>query len=237
MKIIKTSIAAAAVAAVTLSTLPAVAQAEDSPVSANIALTTKYKYRGQDQSDDQKNVLPAVQGGFDFAMSGFYVGNWNSSVGFGNGTEMDFYAGYRGEVQGFGYDVGVLHYYYPGVGDIATTEAYVSVGFGPVTAKYSHTVSKKYFGLVGGRGTGYLEVKAAYEVTDGITLVGSVGTTRFTSEGKNNGAVNYTDYKVGADFGLPGGFTAGIAYVGANKKGTYGDLNKARVIATLSKAL
>jgi uncharacterized protein (TIGR02001 family) len=237
MKITTTSIAAAAAAAVTLSVLPAVAQAGDSPVSANIALTTKYKYRGQDQSDDQKNVLPAVQGGFDFAMNGFYAGNWNSSVGFGNGTEMDFYAGYKGELEGFSYDVGVLHYYYPAVGDINTTEAYVSVGFGPLTAKYSHTVSKKYFGLDGGRGTGYLELNAEYEVAKGITLVGHVGSTRFTSKGKGNGGVNYTDYKVGADFDIGSGFTAGIAYVGANKKGTYGDLNKARVIATLSKAL
>jgi uncharacterized protein (TIGR02001 family) len=234
---ITSSLAAGALAAAALSTLPAVASAQDSPVSANIALTTKYKYRGQDQSDPAKNVLPAVQGGFDFETGGFYAGNWNSSVGFGNGTEMDFYAGYRGEVQGFSYDVGALHYYYPAVGDINTTEAYASVGFGPVTAKYSHTVSKKYFGLDGGRGTGYLELNAEVEVAKGITLVAHVGSTRFTSKGKDNGGVNYTDYKVGADFDIGAGFTAGIAYVGANKKGTYGDLNKARVIATLSKSL
>ncbi len=230
----KTTLTALAVA---LALLPAVAQAQDSPLSANVSLTSKYKYRGQDQSNEEKNILPAIQGGFDYAAGGFYIGNWNSSIGFANGTESDIYLGYSGEVEGFSYDVGLLQYMYPGESELNTTELYASVGFGPVTAKYSATVSKKYFGIEAARKTGYLEVTASFDLAEGITLSGTVGTTQFSSSAKSNGAVNYTDYKVAVDFDLGSGFSAGVAYVGANKKGVYGDLNKARLIATLSKSL
>lgn len=224
--------AAAAVAAIAL---PTVAQAE---VSANVAVTSKYKFRGQDQSDPSESMLPAIQGGFDWSEGGFYLGNWNSSVGFLGGTEMDFYGGYSGEAAGLSYDVGVLYYYYPGSDSSAnTTEIYGSLGWGPLTAKYSHTVSSKWFGIPGGQNTGYLELNGEMEVASGITLVGHIGTTRFSGEAKDNGAVNYSDYKVGAGFDLGSGFSAEIAYAGATKKSDWGDINKARVIFTLSKSL
>jgi uncharacterized protein (TIGR02001 family) len=215
---------------------PSLVQAEG--LSANIALTSKYKFRGQDQSDDAKAVLPAIQGGFDWESGGFYAGNWNSSVGFLGGTEMDFYAGYAGEIESFSYDVGALLYYYPGTDSSAnTTELYGSVGFGPVTAKYSHVVSSRWFGIDGGRGTGYLEFGAEFEVAEGITLMAHVGTHRFSSGAKSNGAVNYQDYKLGASFDVGAGFSLEIAYAGANKKADWGNLNKGRAIFTLSKSL
>jgi len=207
-------------------------------VSANLALTSKYKFRGQDQSDPEKSVLPAVQGGFDFSDSGFYLGNWNSSVGFLGGTEMDFYGGYSGEAGGIGYDVGVLYYYYPGTDSSGnTTEIYGKVSFGPVSAKYSRVVSSKWFGVEGGKGTGYFEVNGSMEIAAGLTLVGHVGATQFSSEAKDNGVVNYSDYKVGLGYDLGSGFALEGAYVGATKKSDWGDINKGRVVFTLSKAL
>lgn len=212
--------------------------AAQADVTANVALTSKYKFRGQDQSDPAKAALPAIQGGFDFSSNGFYLGNWNSSVGFLGGTEMDFYGGYAGEAAGLGYDVGLLQYYYPGTDSSAnTTELYGKLGFGPVSMKYSHTVSKKWFGVQGGRNSGYLELNAAYEIAKGISLVGHLGTTRFSSDAKAAGLVNYSDYKLGASFAVGGGFTAEAAYVGATKKSDWGDLNKARVVLTVSKVL
>jgi uncharacterized protein (TIGR02001 family) len=97
------------------------------PVTANVTLASQYRYRGISQS----NSLPAIQGGFDYAHeSGFYIGNWNSSIswindGYGSNAaapatgvsapiEMDFYAGYKKEVsEGLILDVGLLEYYYP----------------------------------------------------------------------------------------------------------------------------
>jgi uncharacterized protein (TIGR02001 family) len=109
---------------------------EPSPVTANVTITNDYRYRGISQS----NFKPAIQGGFDYAHeSGFYIGNWNSSIswiGDANGPagavggrtspgtsvsapiEMDFYAGFKKELIGAGFasDIGVLQYYYPSKG-------------------------------------------------------------------------------------------------------------------------
>lgn len=229
----KTLITVAAAAAAFVA--PSLALAE---VSANVAVTSKYKFRGQDQSDATKAVLPAIQGGFDWSEGGFYLGNWNSSVGFLGGTEMDFYGGYSGEAAGLSYDVGALYYYYPGSDSSGnTTELYGSLGWGPLTAKYSRVVSSKWFGVEGGKGTGYLELNAELEVATGITLVGHVGATQFSSAAKSNGVVNYSDYKLGASFDLGSGFSLEGAYVGATKKADWGDVNKSRLLLTLSKSL
>ncbi|MEY2797139.1 MAG: hypothetical protein RLZZ119_620, partial [Pseudomonadota bacterium] len=50
---------------------------EKSPITANVTVVNDYRYRGITQS----NFQPAIQGGFDYAHeSGFYIGNWNSSI-------------------------------------------------------------------------------------------------------------------------------------------------------------
>ncbi|MFO1218845.1 MAG: TorF family putative porin [Burkholderiaceae bacterium] len=215
-------------------------------LSANVALATKYKYRGQDQSDPTKDAVPAIQGGFDYALGGFYVGNWNSSVSFANalsgrtiGTEMDLYGGYKGKVSVLDYDVGLLQYYYPGSGGslFNTTELYGQLGWLFITAKYSLTVSDRYFGWSDARNTGYLDVSANYEIAKGLTLNGHVGQTLFASGAKSAGAANYTDYKLGATYDFGGGLTLAGAFVGADKKNVYGDINKGRVIVTLGKSL
>ena len=101
---------------------------EKSPITANVTVVNDYRYRGMTQS----NFKPAIQGGFDYAHeSGFYIGNWNSSISWiGDGypangavsygrsvsapVEMDFYAGFKKELigEGFATDIGVLQYYY-----------------------------------------------------------------------------------------------------------------------------
>lgn len=225
----------------------AVAHAEG--MSANVALTSNYKFRGQDQGSNK----PALQGGFDFSAGGFYVGNWNSSIGFTNsGLEMDFYGGYKGEAAGLGYDVGVLQYYYPQKDkalDFNTTELYGAVSFSILTAKYSHTVSKDYFAFgeaiqavsggarPKGRNTGYLDLSANYEIAQGIVLNGHVGYTNYSGDLDDAGIPNYTDYKVGATYDMGSGFSLAGAVVGATKKSFYGDINKARFILTLSKSM
>ena len=48
-----------------------------SPITANVTVVNDYRYRGMTQS----NFKPAIQGGFDYSHeSGFYIGNWNSSI-------------------------------------------------------------------------------------------------------------------------------------------------------------
>ena len=92
--------------------LPLLASAQ---LTGNVSLTSNYKFRGQDQDASRvRAVKPALQGGFDygFGESGFYVGNWNSSVDWlsGNSLESDLYGGYKFKAGDVDLDVGLLSY-------------------------------------------------------------------------------------------------------------------------------
>ena len=230
-----------------VATLPLLAQAQ---LSGNVSLTTNYKFRGQDQDISKVSAFkPAVQGGFDYAFgdTGWYVGNWNSSVDWlaNNSLESDLYGGYKFKAGDVDLDVGALTYIYPGNSAGNTTELYGGVSFGPFSAKYSHTVSKDYFGWAGakagsglmGRNTGYLNLALAQEVAPSLTLKASVGFTRFAGDIKDSGVPNYMDYSLGGAYDLGDGLSLGAAVVGANKKAFFGHANKSRVIVTLTKTL
>ncbi|MBP6894673.1 MAG: TorF family putative porin [Pseudacidovorax sp.] len=222
---------------------PAAAQAP-SLITANISLTTNYKFRGQDQDALGNNgfyktsaVKPAVQGGFDYAHeSGFYVGNWNSSVNWlaGNSIESDIYGGYKFKAGPFDLDFGVLTYIYPGNRTGNTTELYGAAtwsdeAIGAFTVKYSSTVSKDYFGFASnrttgwkGRGTGYLNIAYSKEIFPKVTLKAAVGYTALSSDIRRNTPYkSYVDYNVGATYDFGGGLSLTGAIVGANKKDAY----------------
>lgn len=244
---------------------------EASPFTANVALTSNYKFRGQDQDMLGKNnnyaktssVKPAIQGGFDYASaSGWYVGNWNSSVNWqtGNSIESDIYGGYKFKAGLFDLDFGALTYIYPGNSNGATTELYGAATYtsevaGAFTAKYSTTVSKDYFGYAGsksgsglkGTNTGYLNLAYAKEVAPKLTFKAALGYTAMSSDIRRLGYKSYVDYNVGASYDLGSGVALAGSVQGANQQnayavasnafgGTYSP-NKARFIVTLSKAL
>ncbi|WP_035867117.1 TorF family putative porin, partial [Cupriavidus sp. SK-3] len=84
---------------------PDAAAAEVSPhvFTANVTLASEYRYRGLMQT----NRRPAIQGGFDYThSSGFYLGNWNSSISWlGDSNpevsapiEIDLYGGFKNTV-------------------------------------------------------------------------------------------------------------------------------------------
>src|SRR5690554_3875510 len=121
---LKKTLCSAALAAVVVTPVAAqstepLATPSDFTFSANMTLASQYRYRGLMQTNNK----PAIQGGFDLShSSGFYVGNWNSSISWLGDSdddvsapvEMDFYAGYTGPLWGdVTFDVGVLQYYYP----------------------------------------------------------------------------------------------------------------------------
>ena len=250
------------------------------PLTANVTLTTNYKFRGQDQDVIGNNglaktraVKPAIQGGFDYAFgeSGFYVGNWNSSVNWlaGNSIEADLYGGYKFKGGPIDWDVGVLTYIYPGNRNGNTTEIYgagtwANEAVGSFTLKYSHTVSKDYFGYAGnranpnrdGRNTGYLNLAYAKEIVPKLTLKAAVGYTGMSGDIRRAGFPSYVDYNVGASYDFGGGLSLAGSVQGANKKaaynllaspgvdlgfGTFGQQfyspNKARFIVALTKTL
>ncbi len=135
MKFIKLSLAAALVA--TLSYAEDVKS--DLEVSANVALTSNYVWRGMTQSDNS----PAIQGGFDLGFNGFYAGVWGSNINFNSkaSVEIDTYLGYASEIGKFSYDIGYCQYMYPNESDeLNFGEAYLSLGYDfdivSVSAKY-----------------------------------------------------------------------------------------------------
>lgn len=127
MKSIKLSIAAALLATATMSFAE-----ESSPeieISANVAYTSNYIWRGYSQTAD----TAAVQGGFDIGYNGFYIGTWGSNVSdevySGSTMEMDIYAGYAGNIDSFSYDIGAIEFMYPGNSDNNFAEAYLTLGY------------------------------------------------------------------------------------------------------------
>jgi len=171
-----------------------------SPIAANVTVVNDYRYRGISQS----NFKPAIQGGFDYAHeSGFYIGNWNSSISWisdsygqngsvgGNGSpgkqvsssiEMDFYAGIKKELigEGFASDLGFLQYYYPTSGIPNTAGATANPNTSEVYVAQNFT-----FGPVTGFG------KFSYAVS---TLFGTA----------NSSGSYYPDLTVNYDTGIWG---------------------------------
>jgi uncharacterized protein (TIGR02001 family) len=229
-------------AVASLAALPLLASAQ---LTGNVALTSNYKFRGQDQDvigsngfGKSKSFKPAIQGGFDYAFgeSGWYVGNWNSSVNWlsGNSIESDFYGGYKMKAGVIDLDFGALTYVYPGNTRGNTTELYASAGYtdeviGSFTAKYSHTVSRDYFNYAGakdnsglsGRNTGYLNLAYSKEIVPKVTLKASVGYTHMSKDIRFLGYKSYVDYNVGASYDFGNGLSLAGSVQGANQKNSY----------------
>jgi uncharacterized protein (TIGR02001 family) len=252
MKFVPAQIALAA--ALSLSTAVVLAQtaapaapapAAASPMSFNLSLASNYKFRGQDQAQNKTTAFkPALQGGVDYAFdSGFYLGNWNSTVNWlaDNKLEIDVYGGYKFKAGALDLDVGALAYRYPGAAMANTTEAYLGATYGPVTAKYSRTISDGYFGILDAKGTGYFSLAFAQEVAPKTTFKASVAKTVYASSVT---AADYVDYSIGGAYDLGDGLSASAAFVGANKKSSYTfvvdgtkSINKNTLVLMLTKAL
>jgi uncharacterized protein (TIGR02001 family) len=174
-------------------------------VTTNVGYVSDYYARGISQSWHS----PAIQGGIDIAhSSGFYAGGFGSSISSntfsGGSTEFDLYGGYNGlipAVEGLGYTVGAIGFFYPGAswkkynlgglagtpetpngGKFDTYEANAGLSYKWLSAKASVTLGN-YFGAEKAtgwdgdtKGTTYLELNAAYPlpVWD-LTLIGHVG--------------------------------------------------------------
>jgi len=190
-----------AITAALLAALPLLASAQ---LTGNVSLTTNYKFRGQDQDATKaKAVKPALQGGFDYAFgdSGWYVGNWNSSVDWltNNSLESDLYGGYKFKAGGVDLDVGLLTYIYPGNSNGNTTELYGAATLGPATLKYSHSVSN-LFGFANSKNSGYLDLSASFDLGDGWSLAPHIGRQRVA----HNSLYSYTDYSLAVNKDIDG---------------------------------
>jgi uncharacterized protein (TIGR02001 family) len=222
------------------------AEAASAPaVTGNLAVVSDYRFRGVSQSFRQ----PAIQGGFDYThASGFYLGNWNSSISsnsYNNGAslEVDLYGGFRfpitSELNG---DVGVLHYLYPGAklnsapatptgNKYDSTEIYFGLTQGAFNAKLSYAASD-YFGLNGGTaGYAYFNALPDRGNSKGTTYLDlnytmdlgnqvTLGLHAGHTSVRHYSELSYTDYKisVGKEFA---GVNLNLALVGADADSKY----------------
>lgn len=210
--------------------------AEDAPASSltgNIGISTDYVFRGITQTVHK----PEVSGGVDYThSSGLYVGTWLSNQTWveeggykvNSSLEVDLYGGYRGALPAdFGYDVGLIKYYYPGntVGVTPdTVEGYLALSWKTITMKYSHTLSDYFIGwspdggVTKSRDSNYLELNGTYDLGDGWGLLGHIGHQVV----KNVNDADYTDYKVGVTKDVGFG-TVTLAYSDTDAKGAVGE--------------
>lgn len=185
-------------------------------VSANLAITSNYVWRGMTQTADS----PAVQGGIDLGYKGFYLGTWGSNVEFGdtdNNLEADFYAGYAGEFSGIGYDVGYIAYTYPNESDdFNFEEAYVGLSYEVGSVGVSGTYA---FGM--DDMPDYWEVGASVGLPMDMTLAGSYGDYEDTGS-------NYL-ISIAKEVGK---FEVSLAY--SDFESDAGDADEDAIIATIS---
>lgn len=172
-------------------------------MSANVAITNNYIFRGISQSDESW----ALQGGIDYSHDlGIYLGVWGSSVDFSDGdeasVEIDAYAGWAGEIGPVSVDLGAIYYWYPGTDrdfDYDYFELAASVGydFGYFSAEAGLNFSPDYFAS----SDDFWYPHASVEVPLPYEFVLSAG-------------VGYNDIEDEAAFGVPDywDYNVGIGY-------------------------
>jgi len=204
---------AALAAVVALATLPGAAFAD---LAFNVGAVSDYRYRGISQS----RLQPAVQGGVDWSMNGFYAGAWASTIrwvqdfGGSGDIEIDAYGGYKGDIvkDSLSYDVGVLTYLYPGNKlnpSANTTEIYGALTFGPATIKYSHAVTDT-FGNIDSKNSGYFDASASFDVGGGVMVAPHVGYQRIAGPNTDIGSYWDASLTLSKDFN---GFVPSVAVV------------------------
>lgn len=163
--------------------------------SANVGLSSDYLWRGVTQTDGAS----AISGGLDYgASNGLYAGTWVSNVDFGDDTtyEWDFYAGYAGEMEGVGYDIGYIYYAYPNGEDIDFSEIYAALSYRILSVGAAVLVDSD--GDADFADNNYYNADLAYEVAEGLELGFHIGYYDI-DDGES-----YTDYNLSLS---KGGFT------------------------------
>jgi len=189
MKLRSVTLACSILASAGISSIASAEEATgDHQFSGSVAIATDYIWRGISQT----NNGAALSGSVDYGhSSGLYAGVWASNVDFDGDDdskiEIDVYAGYSGEFQGVGFDVGVLHYEYTSESHNNFDEVYLGLSYGFLGIKVSHSDD----GFAESGDATYYEAHADFELPWGVGLGLHAG--RYELE---EGADDYTDWKI-----------------------------------------
>lgn len=179
-------------------------------LSANVAATSNYLWRGVTQTDD----AAGISGGIDYAASsGFYVGTWASNVDFGDDAshELDLYLGFAGEINSaLSYDLGYIYYAYPDSAEHDNSNEY---DFGEIygSLTYQNFTFAANYGVNNDDlaehvdSSLYLSADGEFEISDGLTLNVHLGNYSFDDDYDH---MDYTDYGISLS---KDGFTFGVS--------------------------
>lgn len=232
--------------------LPAAAQ-DASPipgtVSANVALTTEYYFRGISQTDD----APALQGGLDYELEvakpvSLYLGVWGSNVDFneeaaddGATVELDWYGGLRGGIgtTGLTWDVGFIYYSYPGAAsslnyDFWEIQGALGYDFGIAAVTASLNYSPDNFGESGDAYYPKLAVDVPVPGIKGLTLSGYVA-KQYIDEEAVFGSPDYVEWNLSVTYAIPGLVDVSLTYSDTDISPAVDGKDEA-VILTVSKS-
>jgi len=202
---------------------PAFAQEEtEAPdaftITGSATVVSDYRFRGFSQTNEEATI----QGGFTVTHeSGLYVGTWGSGIGFGNGTEIDVFAGFAKEVtSGLTADIGVTAYLYPGLADSTVIEPYFALTgtVGPATIKGLIAWAPDGQDFLGNAGAVYTSAAVTVAIPDTpLKVKGSLGHAWSDSFlGGYDGDSKVLDYSIGAEASWKA-LTFGISYVNTDE--------------------
>ena len=231
-----------ALAALTLVSGAVFAQAApETTLTFNAGVVTDYRYRGITQSRNEAAVQGGVdyahKSGFyvgAWASTIKWIADYSydgstrqkSGTDISGNVELDVYGGYKFDLaKDMTMDIGVLRYQYVGntlemtggtarsnYGDANTNEIYTAITMGPITAKYSYSLSD-LFGYIDSKGSGYLDLSANFEVIPSWTVTPHFGRQTVTAARYN---ASYNDMSLTVTKDLGKGLSASLGYYGTN---------------------
>ncbi|ALS34350.1 hypothetical protein PTRA_a3364 [Pseudoalteromonas translucida KMM 520] len=178
-------------------------------VTANVAATSNYLWRGQEQTGGDA----AISGGIDYTNeSGFYAGAWASNASWADEMtyELDLYTGFGGAInENVSYDIGYIYYAYPDAASMA--DADFSEIYGSISVKgFTFGAAVLATSAASGDGTDFAD--SLYLTADYAFAVGSNGTEIAFHLGHYSGDFigddNIIDYGIAVS---KDGFTFGLS--------------------------
>lgn len=173
--------------------------AAEGTVTANVAFTSNYVWRGITQSDGDF----AVQGGADYTNGMFYAGAWASSVddfGANASSELDVYAGVTPTLGPVSLDFGVIGYFYPGADDLDFFELKAAASISPTEALSLGVAAYASDDFAASDDDSiYLEANAGYAFSDAFSVSGAIG-----NQAEFDVNDEYTTWNIGASYAFHG---------------------------------
>ncbi len=179
--------------------LSAAAQAAE--VSSTVTFTNDYRFRGISQTAGDAAVQGSLDAAFD---NGIYIGAWGSNVDFDDDAnlEIDWYAGYAGEIsESVSYDATLYYYTYPGYDAADTDYAEIDLNFYYGDLKVEYAWSNDYFNS--SEQAHYLAVDYSLPVTDNVTIDLHAGRS-FGDYWDDEDIGDYNDYSVAVSSSVAG---------------------------------